>query len=47
MDGEAVQGVAYKGVDGSTRVAQANLTIVCDGMYSNLRSISTVLCNDK
>jgi squalene monooxygenase len=38
MDGEAVQGVAYKSSDGTTRVAKANLTIVCDGMYSNLRS---------
>ena len=39
MDGEAVQGVAYKSSDGETRVAKANLTIVCDGMYSNLRSV--------
>ena len=39
MDGEAVQGVAYKASDGETRVAKANLTIVCDGMYSNLRSV--------
>ena len=39
MDGEAVQGVAYKSSDGETRVVKANLTIVCDGMYSNLRSV--------
>ena len=38
MEGEAVQGVLYKARDGQERVARAHLTIVCDGMYSNLRS---------
>ena len=34
-----VRGVSYKSaVDGQQRVARAHLTIVCDGMYSNLRS---------
>jgi squalene monooxygenase len=32
-----VTGVQYKTSDGETRVARAALTIVCDGMYSNLR----------
>ena len=38
MEGEAVQGVLYKAKDGQERIARAHLTIVCDGMYSNLRS---------
>jgi len=34
-----VRGVSYKSAfDGQQRVARAHLTIVCDGMYSNLRS---------
>lgn len=38
LDGEAVQGVLYKGRDGTDRIAKAHLTIVCDGMFSNLRT---------
>ena len=38
MEGEAVHGVLYKSGDGKQRVAKAALTIVCDGMHSNLRS---------
>ena len=34
-----VRGVSYRSAcDGQQRVAKAHLTIVCDGMYSNLRS---------
>ena len=33
-----MQGVLYKSRDGQERSAKAHLTIVCDGMYSNLRS---------
>jgi len=34
-----VRGVSYRSaIDGTVRVARAHLTIVCDGMYSNLRS---------
>jgi len=34
-----VRGVSYRSAcDGQQRVARAHLTIVCDGMYSNLRS---------
>lgn len=34
-----VRGVSYRSaVDGAQRVAKSHLTIVCDGMYSNLRS---------
>ena len=34
-----VRGVSYRSAaDGRLRVAKAHLTIVCDGMYSNLRS---------
>eukprot|EP00798_Chlamydomonas_sp_ICE-L_P022067 gene22067-29132_t len=36
-EGEAVSGVAYKSSDGTERIARADLTIVCDGMYSNMR----------
>ena len=32
-----MSGVSYKAEDGADRVALAHLTIVCDGMYSNLR----------
>ena len=32
-----MSGVSYKSEDGVDRVALAHLTIVCDGMYSNLR----------
>ena len=35
--GQVVTGVAYRASDGSERTASAHLTIVCDGMYSNLR----------
>ena len=34
---EAVMGVSYKTPDGTERIAKASLTVVCDGMYSNLR----------
>ena len=34
---QVVAGVMYKTPDGVERVAKAYLTIVCDGMYSNLR----------
>ncbi|KAL6762302.1 SE-domain-containing protein [Haematococcus lacustris] len=37
QEGQVVTGVAYKDKDGSERQARAHLTIVCDGMYSNLR----------
>lgn len=36
-EGQPVSGVRYKAVGGEDRVARAHLTIVCDGMYSNLR----------
>ena len=36
--GEPVAGVLYRTPDGAERVATADLTIVCDGMYSSLRS---------
>ncbi len=36
--GEAVSGVLYKAADGSERIARADLSIICDGMYSSLRS---------
>jgi squalene monooxygenase len=36
--GEAVCGVLYKAADGSEQVARADLSIICDGMYSSLRS---------
>ena len=36
-DGQVVAGVLYKAQDGAERVAHANLTVVCDGMYSSLR----------
>lgn len=36
-EGEVVTGVQYKTPDGEIRVAKANLTIVCDGMYSTFR----------
>ena len=32
-----MSGVSYKAEDGTDHVALAHLTIVCDGMYSNLR----------
>ncbi len=35
---EAVSGVLYKAADGSERTARADLSIICDGMYSSLRS---------
>lgn len=35
---EAVSGVVYKDKEGIERAAHASLTVVCDGMYSNLRS---------
>ena len=38
QEGEVVRGVQYKTPEGTDRVACAALTIVCDGMYSNLRS---------
>ena len=28
----------YKAADGAERVARADLSIICDGMYSSLRS---------
>jgi 2-polyprenyl-6-methoxyphenol hydroxylase-like FAD-dependent oxidoreductase len=34
---QIVTGVTYRPDDGVERVARAHLTIVCDGMYSNLR----------
>lgn len=37
QEGDVVTGVIYKSEDGSDRPARAHLTIVCDGMYSNLR----------
>ncbi|KAG1670295.1 hypothetical protein FOA52_003645 [Chlamydomonas sp. UWO 241] len=36
-EGQAVSGVCYKAADGTERTARAHLSIVCDGMYSNLR----------
>lgn len=36
--GEAVSGVLYKAADGVERIARADLSIICDGMYSSLRS---------
>eukprot|EP01111_Echinosteliopsis_oligospora_P008915 TRINITY_DN2515_c0_g1_i1.p1 TRINITY_DN2515_c0_g1~~TRINITY_DN2515_c0_g1_i1.p1 ORF type:complete len:501 (-),score=131.13 TRINITY_DN2515_c0_g1_i1:75-1577(-) len=36
-DGARVNGVIYKSADGSVKEAQAPLTIVCDGCFSNLR----------
>ncbi len=36
-EGQPVSGVAYKGDDGAEHTSLAHLTIVCDGMYSNLR----------
>lgn len=36
--GEAMSGVLYKGADGRERTVRADLSIVCDGMYSSLRS---------
>lgn len=36
-EGEAVRGVLYRDRQGKERVAAAALTVVCDGMYSNLR----------
>lgn len=36
-EGQPVSGVGYKSADGQERIARAHLTIVCDGMYSNLR----------
>ena len=33
-----MSGVLYKTPDGKERCARADLTIVCEGMYSNLRS---------
>mmetsp|Transcript_26909 Transcript_26909/g.58754 ORF Transcript_26909/g.58754 Transcript_26909/m.58754 type:complete len:505 (-) Transcript_26909:910-2424(-) len=36
-EGEPVSGIIYKTGDGQERTARAHLTIVCDGMYSNLR----------
>lgn len=36
-EGQTVSGVKYKAEDGTERVALAHLSIVCDGMYSNLR----------
>ena len=36
--GEAVSGVLYKAADGAERIARADLSIICDGMYSSLRS---------
>lgn len=35
---EVVSGVLYKAADGSERIARADLSIICDGMYSSLRS---------
>ncbi|BDA46860.1 Squalene epoxidase 1 [Coccomyxa sp. Obi] len=35
---EAVSGVLYKAADGSERTARADLSIICDGMYSSLRN---------
>jgi 2-polyprenyl-6-methoxyphenol hydroxylase-like FAD-dependent oxidoreductase len=37
-EGAPVAGVLYRTPDGAERVASADLTIVCDGMYSSLRS---------
>jgi len=48
---QVVSGVMYKTPDGVERVARAHLTIVCDGMYSNLRkhlsepNVSVAVCN--
>lgn len=36
-EGEVVTGVTYRQKDGIVRTARAHLTLVCDGMYSNLR----------
>ena len=36
--GEPVSGVLYKTADGAERIARADLSIICDGMYSSLRS---------
>lgn len=36
---QVVTGVVYKGADGVERVAKGHLTLVCDGMYSNLRKV--------
>ena len=36
--GEPVSGVLYKAADGAERIARADLSIICDGMYSSLRS---------
>lgn len=36
-DAEAVGGVIYKTPDGVVRKAVSDLTVVCDGMHSNLR----------
>jgi 2-polyprenyl-6-methoxyphenol hydroxylase-like FAD-dependent oxidoreductase len=36
--GEPVSGVLYKAADGVERTARADLSIICDGMYSSLRS---------
>ncbi|KAK9812223.1 hypothetical protein WJX73_005146 [Symbiochloris irregularis] len=38
QEAEAVAGVRYKCSDGSIRASKAALTLVCDGMYSSLRS---------
>ncbi len=37
-EGQAVTGVLYRTPDGVERRAMGALTIVCDGMYSSLRS---------
>lgn len=37
-EGEVVTGVRYKAADGQEVVARAHLTVVCDGMYSTLRT---------
>lgn len=38
QDGDVVRGVAYRTPDGVDRVAHGYLTVVCDGMYSSLRT---------
>ena len=37
-EGGAVTGALYRTPDGAERSARAALTVVCDGMYSSLRS---------
>lgn len=37
-EGQVITGVRYKAADGQEAVAAAHLTVVCDGMYSTLRT---------